>query len=134
MRTSSPIVGQHFRPPAKAILAVLKNGTPLLISREPDNAYDPNAVKVLVESLHIPSSQLDELDTQASGFGFSAKQILAEPIWHLGYIAAKPPKGRPGALAPEVSNRLLEGEPKSVLLGFDGQGLPEVQIEWGKAP
>jgi hypothetical protein len=131
VKTSSPLVGSHFRPPAKAIIAVLRNGTPLLIDREPDNAYDPQAVKVSVESAHIPSSQLDELDAQASGFGFSAKDILAQPLWHLGYIAAKPPKGRPGTLATEVSNRLLEGGTANAVLAFDGQGLPEVQIEWG---
>jgi len=134
MHTTSPLVGAHFRPPAKALLAVLRNGTPLTLEREPDNAYDPQAVKVLVESVHIPSSQLDELDALVQGFGVSVEEVLAQPIWHLGYIAAKPPKGRSGILAGEVAKRLDAGATAQAQLSFNGTGEPSVAITWRLAP
>lgn len=134
MQTSSPLVGMHFRPPAKAILGVLRQGTPLTLEREPGNEYDPQAVKVLLDSAHIPSSQLDELDNQASGFGFSAEQIMAQPQWHLGYIAAKAPKGRQGILASQVSLWLDSGKQGEASLSFDGSGQAEVKITWEPWP
>lgn len=35
------------------IIKDLKNGTDIVFEREPDNKYDPNAVKVLAEGKHI---------------------------------------------------------------------------------
>ena len=35
------------------IIKGLKNGTPVVFEREPDNKYDPGAVKVLAEGKHI---------------------------------------------------------------------------------
>jgi hypothetical protein len=88
------LVGAHFRPPAKAIIAALPVGTELTLEREPDNPYDPNAVKVLAWAKDIPKSQWEILDFAVMGYGFSLDDILsATSPWHLGYIAAKAPKG-----------------------------------------
>src|SRR5712692_3567998 len=103
MKTYSPLVGAHFRPPAKAILGVLPNSTPLRLEREPSNDYDPNAIKVLAASSAIPQSQYGELEAQALGFGFDTEAILAQEWHHLVYVAAKPSKGRSGTLAIDIA-------------------------------
>ena len=83
-----PLVGAHFRPPAKAILQVLPGATPLLLRPEPDNAYDPNAIQVLVKTSELPEEAHDDLELHAQGYGHSLEEILAEPEWHLGYVKA----------------------------------------------
>ena len=40
------IVGAHFRPQAKPLLAALFGDCPLELRLEPTNAYDPNAIAV----------------------------------------------------------------------------------------
>lgn len=85
-QTLSPIVGMHFRPPAKAILACVPQGAPLTLEREPSNEYDPNAIKVLVATDTIPAAVHSDLDLRASGYGFDLATILAQPLWHIGYI------------------------------------------------
>lgn len=124
-KTRAPIVGMHFRPPAKAILQCLPQGTTLHLRREPDNQYDPNATKVLVRSADIPEGQYQELDTLVAGYGTTIQEILAQSEWFLGYIAAK--SGEAGLIAP-----LLDKEPARIWVGaliFDGSGKPMVEIE-----
>lgn len=85
--TIVPLVGAHYRPPAKSILANLPGACPLVLEAEPSNEYDPNAVKVLVETKNIPEDRHGELDMMAAGYGISIQEILAQPSWHLGYVA-----------------------------------------------
>lgn len=40
------LVGAHFRPPAKAVLAALPSETPLALRAEPENPYDTQAMAV----------------------------------------------------------------------------------------
>ena len=49
---SIPLVGAHFRPPAKALIQSLPVGQVLRLSREPDNQYDTNAIQVWLR--HCP--------------------------------------------------------------------------------
>jgi HIRAN domain len=45
---SANLRGMNFRPiEAQAIVMALEEGDPLLLDREPENPYDPNAIKVL---------------------------------------------------------------------------------------
>jgi len=84
-----PIVGAHFRPPAKALLEVLPSGAPLWLRPEPDNPYDANAIQVGVDRSEIEAlsqAMKAELETLALGYGFDLEGILSEPEWHLGYI------------------------------------------------
>lgn len=123
------IVGMHFRPPAKAIMACLPTGAELRLEREPGNEYDPHAIKVFVQSSAIPASQHSDLDLQASGFGSSLEAILDQQEWHVGYIASKPPKGRGGLiLAPALAPRLDAGEKFKATLQFDGAGAPIAEL------
>lgn len=116
--TITPIVGAHYRPPAKAILSVLPAGAPLWLQPEPTNEFDPNAIKVIVHTDAIPESQLGELELRASGFGYSLEQIQAELAWHLGYI----PKDRAAELI-RYADHFLGGE-----LCFAADGRPQIKI------
>jgi hypothetical protein len=85
---SVPLVGMHFRPPAKAILQVLPSGCPLQVVPEPDNPYDANALAVMVATGDIPPLAHEDLAGIAAPFGFDLPSILVEPVWHLGYVKA----------------------------------------------
>lgn len=51
------VVGMHFRErdgvPAKEIVATFEPGTQVQLEREPENAFDSFAIKVLYEGHHI---------------------------------------------------------------------------------
>lgn len=111
-----PLVGMHFRPPAKGVLAALPAGCQLSVVPEPDNAYDANALKVCVDLSTQPEAVLAEVSTQIAGYGYELTQINSAPF-HLGYIKATvaatvklPPEGTTGKLV------------------FDMAGKPEVQF------
>lgn len=115
-----PIVGAHFRPPANGILATLRGGAPLTLVPEPSNEYDPNAVKVIWYSAHLPVEDMALMDDNVSGFGSSVQDIKDIDEWHIGYI----PRGLAAALAPE-----LNGAAKDGVLGFDTKGKPVIIVE-----
>jgi len=100
-----PIVGAHYRPPAKAILAVLPGGTPLLLRAEPTNPYDSNAIMVLLDPRHIPEHCKEELATRCEGYGMDLDEVLAQSHIHVGYVPAvnalaiRLPGDTPAALA-----------------------------------
>ena len=80
-----PIVGDYFRPPAKAFIAALPVGAKLILRAEPDNAYDPNAIAVHLHGPDIPPASHEELERQLQGFGFTLSEALNDD-WHLGYL------------------------------------------------
>ena len=84
-----PIVGAHFRPPAKSILSALPNSCPLRLRPEPDNPFDSNALQVLISGQVIrdlPEAIKSDLHADAVGYGFDLDTICAAEEWHLGYI------------------------------------------------
>lgn len=115
-----PIVGAHFRPPAKAILAQLPVGCDLVVTPEPDNAYDSNALAIFVETKSIPPTVYPDLAQEAIGYGFSLDEILAKPAWHLGYI----PRDLAATLAPKFGS-----DPRPGKLKFTSTGKPAVELE-----
>lgn len=84
---TAPLVGDYYRPPAKAIIQSIPTNTSLILRREPDNPYDENAVKVIILTENIPQSSHETLESLAGPYGFSLEEILAEEEWHLGYIS-----------------------------------------------
>lgn len=61
MQIFSEIVGVHFRPAeAKQAHNALQIGEQVELEAEPDNAYDPNAVKVMVDIGHGDSGPIME--------------------------------------------------------------------------
>lgn len=142
---STNLVGAHFRPPAKALLAILPADHPLWLRPEPSNDYDENAVQVLVLSDSIRDLAKDEFwqanaEGELGNQGFALDEILAEPEWHLGYL----PKAAKGNAELEAWNVQLQKAIHTVaqalpdgtfplvaaFLAFDSAGKPTVSIPW----
>jgi len=83
----APLVGAHFRPPAKALLASLPAGHPLELRPEPENPYDPNAVAVWLDTKTLPSEAREELAETLEGTGFDLESIDEQRDFHVGYMA-----------------------------------------------
>lgn len=82
----APIVGMHFRPPAKWMLARLPAGATLILRPEPENPYDSKAIKVFCFPGEIPSSQHSELENEISGTGTTLEELLElDELW-IGYV------------------------------------------------
>ncbi len=124
-RFKVPVVGMHFRPPAKAILQVLPMDHPLHVELEPENEYDRNAIKVMINSADIPKEAHSDLGTLAAGYGFDLDQILSQDSWHLGYVKATSAAELASFLGgPQPSHKFVSGK-----LSFDPKGLPVMDME-----
>lgn len=87
--SSYEIVGAYYRPPAKVILDFLPSGCALFLVPEPDNQYDPNAIKVCVRPKLIPAHLHVELEEPLAGHGMTLQDVLDMEEIHLGYIPRK---------------------------------------------
>ena len=134
-----PIVGSHFRPPAKQLLTVLPLGCGLLLRPEPDNPYDENAVQVLVSiTSTFPISRWAELGQALDGTGFEPQDLVREekingPL-QLGYIprsGTKTAKGGPGNV--EVLQVLAQNPVLQATLTTLPDGSPAASIYWAPA-
>lgn len=134
---TSLLVGMHFRPPAKTILASLPAGARLRLQPEPENPYDESAVAVYVSPTEFPEGQHQILEIALPNSGFTLEDVMAQPEWHIGYIAAT--GGKPLLKAGMTIGNLeflplvraqnnMEGQCFG-LLGFDGAGQPVVTIQ-----
>ena len=96
----SLLVGAFFRPPAKQILSVLPAGNPLALVPEPSNAYDPEALAVMLLVSNLTESSLKALSYILDGTGVTMEDVLAgqEFCWdigapeaaiHVGYVASE---------------------------------------------
>lgn len=133
---SCPLVGMHFRPPAKAILAFLPSNAAVALKLEPSNPYDANAVQVLVASTQVPEDLRSSLESQLGPMGHDLESFDAGSPWHLGYIKREyaedlAPRLRALheqglAASPDVGEAEREFPAK---LAFDGAGKPLVVLE-----
>lgn len=148
---TTTLVGAHFRPPAKALLACLPTGHPLILRPEPANEYDRNAVQVLLrtDTLVALGDPLDdfiknELETNLADYGFDLQTIYEADEWQLGYL----PRAAKGNQALETWNievqqaihavcgrehaddMPVEGAIVPASLSFDSAGKPTVLIPW----
>lgn len=125
----APLVGMHFRPPAKVILASLPAGAGLQLELEPENPYDPKALRVLVSPDEIPAGQHESLAEALPASGHELHEVLAgEPVW-LGYVADSDGKICQTARLPgnrELGEAMLSGPDWTCRLGFDATGKPLV--------
>jgi hypothetical protein len=122
----SLLVGAHFRPPAKQILAHLPAGAELILQREPENPYDSGAIRVLVDvALAVPESQLASLDEALTGTGADLQEIMAEPV-QLGFIIA-PTNKKLGQWASNIAvGEFMDRGDCRAKLGFTPEGKPTV--------
>jgi len=86
MELKIPLVGMHFRPPAKEVVQCLPVGTELILRAEPTNEHDPNAVRVLVDLRDFPESKYQLLQNMI-GPVYDAEQLCSEGLFMLGYLA-----------------------------------------------
>lgn len=138
MTITTLIVGMHFRPPAKALLANLPSGAELALVPERDNPYDELAIKVMVQPSEVPESRREQCDLDCSGQGYDFWELLAAgEALQLGYVIASSNKvakseGLPGnAEVWQAKGEGWGGGPAK--LGFDPQGRPQVIIQTGAA-
>lgn len=134
-----PLVGSYFRPPAAQILKILPLGTPLILTPEPDNPYDPNAIQVLVSLSHTwPISEIGRLQSALEGTGYDACELIRQetepeggPL-QLGYIAksgSKTALGGPGNAELIAAIGTEHGDkPYTAVLSCHPNGSPTVTI------
>lgn len=133
-RFTSLIVGAHFRPPAKQVLAVLPQGARLDLQEENDNPYDPAALKVFLPLDQIPEAQFPALEAELPGAGLTLEQLMSGGPLFLGYVPAQDgkPLAKARAAEPEllgnVQVRELMGGTRT-FLGFGMDGSPRLHIE-----
>lgn len=136
------ISGQFHRPPARQVLAVLASGTPLELVPEPDNPYDPQAIKVMCD---LAGGALDGVladPSTTAGFeqellncGMTLEMLVSAGPVQLGYIAASGGKPLARALAggePLVGNGIIFEDAlagtASATLCFAPDGSPRCQV------
>lgn len=131
----SQIVGMHFRPPAKWVLARLPAGSGLLLRPEPDNPYDSKAVQVILPEpgKAVPQSQIDGLAAEIEGCGTDIYDLCQMTELHLGYLPDSDGKicqasDQPGnrEVAEAIADRWNGVEAK---LGFTVEGKPAVIVQ-----
>ena len=118
-----PIVGAHFRPPAKGLLAVLPKDFPLYAVPEPDNQYDVNAIKVVLNVRNLVEEEdlLLAIEEAIAPFGFSLDEFTNVEEWHLGYI----PKNIAAVIVDRFPQAGLPGK-----MSFDLKGGPAIQVDY----
>src|ERR1700743_3555069 len=120
----APIVGMYFRlkedgVPAQAIINNLPAGTPLELVAEPDNPFDPNAIKVVLNFRNVPHNSDIEFAVNANGM---TNDELYTNNHHLGYVDSKK-TGCAARLSPDL------GKVTSSTLCFSAEGKPGVKVE-----
>ncbi len=134
------IVGSHFKPPAKLLLENLPKGTPLSLEPDPENPYDPNAIKVFVNAGSIPEGRYETLEAALPSMGVNGMdEILSTEDWFLGHLGAS--EGKPLIKAREATGDDYKGTLEFLLykqengdfgqcqLGFNSLGNPTVEME-----
>jgi hypothetical protein len=110
MQIVAPLVGSRFYPPAVAILASLGMDEPLILRREPENPYDPNAIEVF-----LPSGWEEKYPELAA-------EIDAKGEVKLGHIS----RDVAAEWAPVFDE---QGEAPPATLAFSASGAPRVALD-----
>ncbi len=132
------IVGAHFRPPAKQLLAALAGGCQLTLLEDNENAYDAAAVKVMLDPQDIPEVAQAELEGTLPDAGLTLAQLMSTGPIQLGFVPAQ--AGKPLAKARQTDPELLgnlqvrELMPDvAATLGFAIDGSPLLLLETNPA-
>ena len=125
----SLLVGAHFRPPAKQVLAHLPAGAELIIQREPENPYDAGAIKVLVDLAEVPEGQRGALDEALTGTGTDLVELLQGPLLQLGFIISPTNKKLGGYASNLAVGEFMSRGACIARLGFTAEGEPLVITE-----
>ena len=126
----SPLVGAHFRPPAKQVLANARANAELKLLPEPDNPYDALAIKVIgrVQDL-VPEGLWPQLEQSLFGTGVELEELLSQEELHLGYLISASNKKLEDWTSNVVVGELMSQGPVRARLGFAPDGSPLVRVE-----
>lgn len=129
------IVGAHFRPPAKQVLAHAPAVAELFFQEDNQNAYDAAAVRCIFDPKHIPESEFLALESELLEAGVTLEQLMSGGPIHLGYVPAQDGKplakarqDSPGLLGNQQVREIMAGQPHTVSLGFASDGSPRAII------
>lgn len=144
----SLLVGAHFRPPAKQLLAQVPAGLPLRFHPEWGNPYDSCAIKVKLRVVDVPTSFDTSIEEALQGTGWSwadlREGIVDEEDFEsdyifLGYVAktgGKPLQKDGRDLPGNLDFKLALGEPELAWAGlplgklsFGPNGEPQVILD-----
>lgn len=129
----SPLVGSHFHPPAKTLLSRLPAGTELYLEPEPDNQYDPNAIKVTLpdhELSKLIETSNDELELELLSCGWTSTALEENSPIHFGYIAASLKTSKGHSLNTQFLPILSGTSNWSAELTFAPDGAYLVKLTW----
>ncbi len=139
------IVGAHFRPPAKQLLACLAQGQRLRLEEDNENAYDPAAVRVMLDLTDaegmplLDEFQIIQLETELPNAGLTLEQLMSGGPVQLGFLPAQ--DGKPLAKARLAEPELLGNQQVRELmpevlasLGFALDGSPRLILETAESP
>ncbi len=144
----APIVWAFARQGGKVVLAHLGVGTELVLVPEPENPYDPDAIRIEVDLClawcDAPGALLGSLDEALADCGLERAELVAqEGRHHLGYIprtGGKPlekARAAEGALGYELSGNAefqhvlqARGEPAQVVLELSPSATAIVKAVW----
>lgn len=129
------LVGMHFRPPARQVLARLALGTRLELIREPENPYDPQAVQVWVAPSALPEDiwQDPGWEEELAQAGSSPEDLWAQERLQLGYLGQAPKLIEPGQSAGgKVAELMDQGALVEAKLTVSLSGKPSVGIVYGE--
>lgn len=114
------IVGAHFRPPAKQVLAHCVSGTEVSLEEENDNAYDDAAVRVMLDPKVIPESEYQTMESELLEAGVTIEQLMSGGPLKIGFIPAQ--DGKP-LIKARLSNPDILGNRQVRELMMAGPGL-----------
>lgn len=137
---TSLIVGVHFRPPAKQVLAHCTAGVPIQLAEDNENAYDVAAVRVNFDPANIPASEYETLESELLEAGVTLEQLMSGGPIQLGFVSAQ--DGKPLSKARLYEPELLGNQqvrelmgngqdpdrPYYCELGFGADGSPRLHI------
>ncbi len=120
----SPIVGMHFRPPAKAIVAHLPLDTELELRPDPENPYSTTgkAIKVFVNMADLSASFWAAAEADLASQGGEREELVIEPIM-IGFVA----EAKNHEAQAEIFD-LIEENPYTALFSRDPAGKPIVIV------
>lgn len=120
--TTLPIRGFQFRPHGRAIVRGLTHGQSLVLEREPDNEYDPHAVKIILETGSLSDDAKANLADTLPGGGIELDEFLTVTRWHIGYI--------PKEMSQNIGTILQHPEQVALRATFtlDVKGYPSIEL------
>ena len=138
------LVGVHFHPPAKQLLDFIPGEAALLLEPEPENPYDPQAIKVLLPVKEIPEENFDAVKEILPSCGVDPEEFFEQENIVMGHVGASSGKPLLKARAnwPELAQSLtgnaefleaMKDPGHSAKLGFAPTGDPLVILTISEA-